>query len=213
MKNQINISAEVDCHKWNTLWERGGMVMDVSDTVTLKNTDWLYDSADKLKWSHYTIGVKQCGNGWLCINRPGGEICQLVVQAAAWGEQVMPVGHWEAKSFELTKTAKDVDRRPTDQKIVFGAHFTKMWHWIQTNTIELPDECLILHAYRGNVLCNEMQLAKRAFLNDYYADLPNWRDASNMITKTYAQSMENAGVFDVPALHKISLSRTAENQA
>jgi hypothetical protein len=34
-----------------------------------------------------------------------------------------------------------------------------------------------------------------------------------MITKTYAQSMENAGVFDVPALHKISLSRTAENQA
>ena len=198
--NQVNISAEVDYHKWRVLYERGGMVLDISDTITLANFDALYDTANRLLWSHYTIGVKQMGNGWLCINKPKGDICRLVISRLQNTPKVQPVGAWEAASFALSRTANDVSRNPTDQKVVFGAHFTKMRQMIWDNKLEIPLQCKQMHFYYGNVLTNEMQLQKQEFLENYYKDLPNWTEQKNIITQTYARSLAAKGIDFVPVL-------------
>jgi hypothetical protein len=200
VKNQVNISAEVDFHKWDVLYKLGGMALDIADTITLASFNDLYDSADRLLWSHYTIGIKQMGNGWLCINRPAGDICRLVIEKHIYSNEIKPVGSWEAESFKLSKTAQDVSRSPIDQKIVFGGHFTHHRNMIWNNLLDIPPQCKQMHFYYGNVLGNEMQLKKKEFLDGYYAELPRWKEQANIITQTYARSLAGRNIDDVPCL-------------
>ena len=98
--NQLNISSEVNYWKWSAIRNEGGMVMDISDTITLGSFDDIYDDADKLTWSYYWPATRMTsmGNGWLCINKPGSDIAIAILDEMTAPEHSNAMGRWEQRS-------------------------------------------------------------------------------------------------------------------
>ena len=191
--DQINVSSEVNWHKWRTLLTHGGMILDLSDTITVGNFDQLYESSDKLNWMHFTPNCDQMGNGWICVSKPNSDIARYIMfRMGGCHPNKRVLGGWEFLSLAATKLCRDVHRQPVSQHIVLGYHCDDMRANIMANKMTIPDGCLQLHMYWGNVLDNDWQTPKRAMLRDYYADLPRWQEERNIVTQAFARSVRNS---------------------